>query len=415
MTLVAVLWSRARSIAEWLTGWIIITKNTNNLLGTIVLAHLNATSKRLQVPGEAYSAEFRHIIPLEKTAMVGVQVLTGSRQIFWRRLRPMWYSSKSIPDSEMNSSLTEYSCQFSFFRGTVKWEKLILEALERVNKAGNEETTRFNVVMHESTRGTSGSEEMQPPPYKRRRNGGGSTADSFGTCIRLLGWRQEDLRMSPPSPPAEQLSLDASLEALMEEAAFWHASRKWYEKCGIPWRRGYVFHGEPGTGKTSFTRALAEKLRIPVHVFDLASMSNYEFRHAWELMANDTPCIALIEDVDAVFHGRTNVASDTSSSSLTFDCLLNCIDGVQKCDGVLLVLTTNHVNTLDDALINRPGRIDKSIEFLPLSSEGRVKLATRILGDENKARIMAQKHDKVSAAVFQEICFQAAIEDRFSK
>jgi hypothetical protein len=59
-----------------------------------------------------------------------------------------------------------------------------------------------------------------------------------------------------------------------------------------------------GTGKT----ALAEDLDLPIFVYSLADMSNFSLMRNWMEMRASTPCIALIEDVDNVFHGRTNVA-----------------------------------------------------------------------------------------------------------
>lgn len=78
--------------------------------------------------------------------------------------------------------------------------------------------------------------------------------------------------------------------------------------------------------------------------------------------------IALIEDIDGVFHGRQNVLRGESGqgSRLTFDCVLNCLSGVQTADGVFTVITTNHLELVDPALgrpmasgdASRPGRLD---------------------------------------------------------
>jgi SpoVK/Ycf46/Vps4 family AAA+-type ATPase len=130
-------------------------------------------------------------------------------------------------------------------------------------------------------------------------------------------------------------------------------------------------------------------------------------------MTNETPCIALIEDIDAVFQGRDNLITDGGMGGLTFDCLLNCIDGVERSDGVLLILTTNHVEAIDDALIKRPGRVDKVVEFGPLDFEGRLKLTRRILGDEESAVRVAEEGEGTSAAELQERCFRIAVQRRF--
>ncbi len=69
----------------------------------------------------------------------------------------------------------------------------------------------------------------------------------------------------------------------------------------------------------------------------------------------EVPCVAMFEDIDAVFHGRRNVAV-ASGPSLTFDCLLNCLDGVQRANGLLTFMTTNHLELVDPA-IGQPGEI----------------------------------------------------------
>ncbi len=97
-------------------------------------------------------------------------------------------------------------------------------------------------------------------------------------------------------------------------------------------------------------RAIAEDLDLPVFVFDLASMYNNELQEAWSTMLSEVPCMALIEDIDAVFDGRRNASSGNDKQALTFDCLLNCLDGIQRADGLLVVISTNRIDKIDPAL-----------------------------------------------------------------
>jgi hypothetical protein len=150
------------------------------------------------------------------------------------------------------------------------------------------------------------------------------------------------------------------------------------------------------TGKTSLAKAIGQHLDLPIHFFDISGMSNYEFCKEWSNMLGSTPCIALIEDVDAVFNGRENVRNRNNNLDLlTFDCFLNCIDGVQNTDGLFLIVTTNRVELLDEALgkprtdkdpngtniSTRPGRIDRAFELKKLDKDCRIKIAKRILSD----------------------------------
>lgn len=76
---------------------------------------------------------------------------------------------------------------------------------------------------------------------------------------------------------------------------------KWYYDRGIPYRRGYLLHGPPGSGKTSFIQAVAGELDYNVCVLNLAERGLTDDRLA-HLLTNAPPrSILLLEDVDAAF------------------------------------------------------------------------------------------------------------------
>jgi hypothetical protein len=184
---------------------------------------------------------------------------------------------------------------------------------------------------------------------------------------------------------------------------------------------GIVSHN---TGKTSLVRAVAYDLDLPIYSFDLSTMSNEELIEKWKLMKTHTPCIALMEDIDAVFEGRKNRLGEYGGG-LTFDCLLNCIGGIENCDGVMLVVTTNKIEDIDEALgiprkdrdsngtmiSTRPGRIDRALELKELNEECRVKIAVRILKDYPEyISEVVKMGDGDTGAQFQERCTQIALE-----
>ncbi len=183
-------------------------------------------------------------------------------------------------------------------------------------------------------------------------------------------------------------------------------------------------------------------------MFNLAQMSNHELMKTWTEMQVNVPCIALIEDIDNVFHGRENIArrampmqmmmprrgDDDSKEAmpqtpLTFDCLLNCIDGVERSDGIFTIITTNDISKIDAALgqprklpdgtmefiSTRPGRIDKAVELTYMEVEDKRRMAKRILGEypEEHAAVLefVERFPGLleTPAQFQERCGQIAL------
>lgn len=137
-------------------------------------------------------------------------------------------------------------------------------------------------------------------------------------------------------------------------------TKQWYREHGIPHKRGYLFHGVPGSGKTSLIQALAGHFEYNVCYIHLTHphLTDDSLRAA----VNQAPkrSLLVIEDIDAIFgRDREKLLKD---SPLTFSGLLNSLDGVGKAEGQIFILTTNHRERLNPALI-RNGRADVHVEF----------------------------------------------------
>jgi len=158
-------------------------------------------------------------------------------------------------------------------------------------------------------------------------------------------------------------------------------AEKEYDKFGIPYKRNYLFHGKPGTGKSSLVNIIANKTNRSIYIIPFSS----ELTDAGLFSAingiNNESAILLLEDIDCIFQNREK---SNDESHVSFSALLNILDGVTRVKSLITIITTNYVKKLDSALI-RPGRVDMMIEFSIISTEqinGLLKLYTIELDDK---------------------------------
>jgi SpoVK/Ycf46/Vps4 family AAA+-type ATPase len=215
---------------------------------------------------------------------------------------------------------------------------------------------------------------------------------------------------------------------VVDETRFWLENRLWYFERDVPWKRGFLLHGPPGNGKSSFVFSLARYFDLPVNIIRLETMDNQDLVDAWK--PGHGGVINLIEDIDAVFEGRRNVKETPHYPMVSFDCLLNVMDGVEQNQGVLTFVTTNKPEVLDEALgkftecreagvlsvSSRPGRLDNAVWFGPPDEEGRRFITERVTGpltDEEWRRHeeeLLRVSSAPSGAVVKEIARLKALE-----
>jgi len=251
-----------------------------------------------------------------------------------------------------------------------------------------------------------------------------------------------------PSRPMDTVVLDSVQKdsVIKDMNEYLHpSSERWYAARGIPYRRGYLFSGPPGTGKTSLSFALAGLFGLDIYVISLQEPTLTESDLLQLFNGLPRRCIVLLEDVDAAGLRRDHNSgqqeaskskrngekeaeteegqrSDQSESytlrdlaqelrsiaktdrgganekgrrqqntqqgtatGISLSGLLNAIDGVATAEGRVLIMTTNHAEQLDAAL-TRPGRVDRRINFARATREQMAELFMRMYTDLGPGR-----------------------------
>lgn len=208
--------------------------------------------------------------------------------------------------------------------------------------------------------------------------------------------------LSLPRRSPRTLCLPSRLyETIERRARDFLAAREQYELVGVPWRFGILLHGLPGTGKTSLAHVLASELGLRLSVIPLGDLeSDEQLVSAFASIRRGT--MVLLEDVDSAFAQRES----EDAGGITFATFLNCIDGMLAPQaGHILLMTTNHVDRLDPALI-RPGRIDLRVEVPALARDAASDYVDRLFPH------VPTRHDIVSEILSEPNPTAAALVSR---
>jgi hypothetical protein len=458
--LLATMWGKLKGVAWRALGLFVQRVEIPTEAGhDAVIAYLIAHYRRSRNYDRMYGASWEYQRD-GRYGLVPYEVYGNRSLILWNGWFPFLFSNqvenkaasaKGAGDPSAAGGMKVYST-VTFVRGTLDIEKILKEAC----------TARNNIswAVEDEQTATKNRFCIHHVPAR-----GGSDGEWNSSSDGLAWYQQGNYRLLAHTPDQlgkartqngsalDNLIFPQRVKDLIREVELWRKSKEWYIEKGIPWKRGWLLYGPPGTGKTALARAFAEDLNMPIFVYNLAEMGNHELIKSWTEMQTNTPCIALIEDIDNVFHGRENVSrrhgmfpmmmsldnkddGDKEKGGrgplgppLTFDCLLNCLDGVERADGIFTIITTNDLTKIDPALglprllpdgttefiSTRPGRIDKAVELTYMEPSDKKRMAARILGAYEREHMeMAEFIDKFpdlpeTPAQFQERCAQVAL------
>ncbi len=161
----------------------------------------------------------------------------------------------------------------------------------------------------------------------------------------------------------DNLILQGTLkEEILSDLQHFFSAHSVYQRYHLPWKRGILFIGPPGNGKTHTIKALANALHYPcLYVKSFKSRGSDNDQNVNQVFARArqaAPCLLILEDLDSLL-------TDENRSFF-----LNELDGFASNDGIVLLATTNHPEKLDPAILDRPSRFDRKYHFpLPALEE----------------------------------------------
>lgn len=400
----AAVWSHIRSLFDRLRALVITRATLHGEIATLVSNYLYAHARVLNWGDRYIRSSSTWVRPLDRVAEVAYEHASMQPLIAWLNRRPLMFhcpqqsffgGSSALPE---NTDILILTGLRGFLDITALTRAALEDARQRQSNGRRYFVRRISGKRDVSNDGPRaiGSTALAPSSHGEIKPG-----------LLFLHWQASEIGAPQPEHPFAALALCSQGSAARADFLRWLSLKQWYQQRGIPWRRGHLYYGPPGTGKTSLARALAQQADMPVFAYDLSTLDNEQFSEAWQNMQEHTPCMALIEDIDGTFRGRANVRTGEHRAVLTFDCLLNALGGIQTCDGVFIVITTNAPESLDDALgkpnftgagTSRPGRLDAAYYLELPQVLQRIQILERICGQCSEEMLSAT-HDMSAAQV----------------
>jgi ATPase family associated with various cellular activities (AAA) len=182
-----------------------------------------------------------------------------------------------------------------------------------------------------------------------------------------------------PRSSWSDLVLDPSIIQLVKnDFESFFEREEWFRRNRLPFRRGYLLYGPPGNGKTSVIRAMLSNQKLSGCTLNLftAETDDSDLTKLFDYASDCAPSLIVLEDLDRAFPRSGGVRTNVSLQAL-----LNSLDGIATHYGVIVVATANEPTVLDPAILRRPGRFDRVVEFPNPNDPCRAQYLRRLQGD----------------------------------
>lgn len=193
-----------------------------------------------------------------------------------------------------------------------------------------------------------------------------------------------------------------------------------FDALGIAQPKGVLLYGPPGTGKTLLARAVSHHTSCTfIRVSGAELVQKYigegsrMVRELFVMAREHSPSIIFMDEIDSIGSSRVESESGDSEVQRTMLELLNQLDGFEATQSIKVIMATNRMDILDEALL-RPGRIDRKIEFPAPDENARVeilKIHSRKMNLTRNInlRTIAEKTAGSSGAELKAVCTEAGM------
>ncbi|KAI8138927.1 P-loop containing nucleoside triphosphate hydrolase protein [Fennellomyces sp. T-0311] len=224
-----------------------------------------------------------------------------------------------------------------------------------------------------------------------------------GKWVRICSlYENQGLQTVALCPKSESL-IAKDLDSFVHNKSF-------YKRIGAPYVRGYLLHGRPGTGKTSLVFAIASYLKRHLYFMNLSYIdSDSELFQAFASVPANS--IVVFEDIDTmttILHKRTGIeralhatgaekGREKQQYRFNLSTFLSILDGHTLEEGIIFIMTSNHPEVLDPAII-RPGRMDIHLD-LTFATHYQMRQMYRMVLDDDDPSTLDEIYPKLEQEV----------------